>query len=238
MLRVGLTGGLASGKSTVAALFAAHGVYPLSADAIGREMMQPGQPVTAAILKHFASLPDAPQLLLPDGQLDRAALARFVFSTGRIDELNHIVHPPVIAEQERRMDEIFSCDPNAIVMVESALIFEADRAGTAPGLPQRFDQLVLVTIPDALKIERYVQRIAAGRVLHSAERAAIQQDAHRRIAAQIPDAEKSLRCHHVIDNSGPLTQTEAAVHRILQTLLQLSAKKSGTGKLQQGNAHA
>ena len=238
MLRVGLTGGLASGKSTVAALFAARGVHPISADAIGREMMQPGQPVTAAILAHFAALPNAPPLLLPDGQLDRAALARFVFSTGRIDQLNHIVHPPVIAEQERRMDEIFSRDPNAIVMVESALIFEADRAGTAPGLPERFDQLVLVTIPDSLKVERYVQRMSAGQARPSSEVAAMEADAHRRIAAQIPDAEKALRCHHVIDNSGSLAETELAVDRILQTWLQFSSEKDSSGKLPQRNVRA
>ena len=73
MLRVGLTGGLASGKSTVASLFARHGVNILNADQIGRELMQPGQPVYDAILSHFHAYPDAPQLTLADGQLDRSA---------------------------------------------------------------------------------------------------------------------------------------------------------------------
>ncbi|MGC9292301.1 MAG: dephospho-CoA kinase [Acidobacteriaceae bacterium] len=219
MLRVGLTGGLGSGKSTVAAMFAARGVHLLEADAIGRELMQPGHLVYDAILRHFSALPDAPDMLLADGQLDRAALARYVFSTGRIQELDRIVHPPVIAEQERRAQQIFAQDAGAIVMVESALIFEAERAGTGPGLRQRFDQMVLVTAPEAAKIARYVERVCQGRVLTPEERGAIEEDARRRLAAQIPDAEKAPFCDHVIDNSGPRGQTEAAVEGIYRTWL-------------------
>ena len=221
MLLVGLTGGLGSGKSTVAAMFVARGVHVLEADAIGRELMQPGLPVYAAILQHFSGT-EIPSLLQPDGHLDRAALARYVFSTGRIDELSHIVHPPVIAEQERRAQEIFTRDSKAIVMVESALIFEADRSGTGPGLRKRFDQLILVTAPDALKIARYVARIAQGRVLALQERITLEEDARRRLAAQIPDAEKIPFCDHVIDNAGPGEHTEAAVERIVQGWLALA----------------
>ena len=228
MLRIGLTGGLGSGKSAVAAMFAARGAHLLEADAIGRELMQPGQPVYAAILQYFAALPDAPALLRPDGQLNRAALAQYVFApqgegkTGRIDALSRIVHPPVIAEQERRAQEIFARDSNAIVMVESALIFEADRAGTAPGLSRRFDQLVLVAAPETLRIARTVDRVRRERErelrrgLNPAEISAIEEDTRRRIAAQIPDVEKIPRCDYVIDNSGPLEQTEAAVERIMR----------------------
>ena len=215
MLHVGLTGGLGSGKSTVAAMFAARGVHILEADAIGREMMQPGQPVYAAILQHF-SAPEIPSLTRADGQLDRSVLARYVFSTGRIDELSHIVHPPVIAEQERRAQQIFARDSEAIVMVESALIFEADRSGTGPGLRKRFDQLILVTVPEALKVARYVARLSQNRVLSVEERHAMEEDARRRLAAQISDTEKAPFCNYVIDNSGPCEQTEANVERIFQ----------------------
>lgn len=213
MLQVGLTGGLGSGKSTVAAMFAARGVHILEADAIGREMMQPGQPVYAAILQHFSGS-QIPHLLQPDGQLDRSTLANYVFSTGRIEELSHIVHPPVIAEQQRRAQEIFSRDPKAIVMVESALIFEADRSGSGPSLRKRFDQLILVTAPDQVKIARYVARVSQNRPLAPDERDAIEQDARRRLAAQIPDAEKIPLCDHVIDNSGTSDKTEADVEKI------------------------
>ena len=111
MLRVGLTGGLASGKSTVAGLFARRGVHILNADQIGRELMQPGQPVYDAILAHFRGYSRRAPLTLADGQLDRSALARYVLSTGKLDELSRIVHPPVVAEQERRTHVIFSAVP-------------------------------------------------------------------------------------------------------------------------------
>ena len=218
MLRVGLTGGLGSGKSTVASLFANRGVYVLEADQIGRELMQPGQSVYAAILSHFRQFPDAPALTLANGQLDRGALARYVFSTNRLEELNRIVHPAVIAEQERRMETIFCENPNAIAMVESALIFEADRAGTAPGLSRRFDALILVTAPESLRLARYVARASGGRLLSTEERIALEEDGRRRIGMQMPDAEKIPRCDFVIENSGPVKKTEAAVEDILRRL--------------------
>ncbi len=220
MLRVGLTGGLGSGKSTVAALFAARGAHILSADEIGRALMQPGKPVYKAILAYFSALPDAPKLVQPDGQLDRAALARYAFSTGRILDLSRIVHPAVVASQERKMQRIFARDKQAIVLVESALIFEADRVGTVPGLPHRFDEIVLVTAPEPLRIARYVERVCSERGLQreqdAAQIAALETDARLRIAAQIPDTEKIPLSHHIVDNSGPLQQTEAAVEHIVQ----------------------
>src|ERR1700755_2745792 len=118
MLRVGLTGGLGSGKSTAADLFAQHGAHVLESDAIGREMMQPGHAVYAAIVEHFG-----PSVLLPDGQLDRSALARVSFTEGRVEELNAIVHPAVIARQAEIAQQIFAEDLNAVVIVESALLF-------------------------------------------------------------------------------------------------------------------
>jgi len=220
MLRVGLTGGLGSGKSTVATLFAAHGAHILGSDEIGRALMQPGKPVYQAIVEHFSALPDAPALTLPDGQLDRAALARYAFSSGRILDLSRIVHPAVVAEQERKMQRIFARDKNAIVLVESALIFEADRMGTVPGLPLRFDQIVLVIAPEPVRIARYVERVRKERKMdgeRDAESiAALEADAKLRIAAQIPDTEKIPLSNHIVDNSGPLQQTESAVRHIVQ----------------------
>ncbi len=216
MLRVGLTGGLASGKSTVADLFARHGVHILNADLIGRELMQPGQPVYAAILSHFRQYPDVPPLTLADGQLDRSTLARYVLSTGRLDELSRIVHPAVVAEQERRMDTIFGNDPDAIVMVESALIFEADRARTAPGFSRRFDKLILVTAPEDVRLTRYLAR--TGKTLSAEQRIAVEEDGRKRMAAQMPDREKAPLCDFVIENSGPVEKLEADVQHILKKL--------------------
>ncbi|HTU50526.1 MAG TPA: dephospho-CoA kinase [Acidobacteriaceae bacterium] len=227
MLRVGLTGGLASGKSTVASLFARRGVHILNADQIGRELMQPGQPVYGAVLAHFRNYPDAPRLTLADGQLDRSALARYVLSTGKLDELSRIVHPPVVAEQERRMQFIFAADPDAIVMVESALIFEADRGKTAPGLSQRFDKLILVTAPEELRVARYTAR--GGKALSAEELAALEEDGRKRMAKQMTDQEKAPLCDFVIENSGSLEHLEAEVEIILKQLQQQNVRQRNEG---------
>lgn len=223
MLRVGLTGGLGSGKSTVAGMFAREGVQVLEADIIGRELMQPGQSVYRELLSHFRQYPDAPALVQPDGRIDRFALANYVFSTNRLGELNRIVHPAVIAEQERRMDLLFRNDPNAIAMVESALIFEADRAGTAPGLRNRFDKLILVTAPEAIRVQRYIARLSDGRDVTPKEQSALEADGRRRISMQIKDEEKAPFCDFVIENSEPIENTAKQVHQILRELQVLTA---------------
>jgi dephospho-CoA kinase len=225
MLRIGLTGGLGSGKSTVAQLFATCGAHILSADAIGRELMQPGQPVYAAILDRFGAEPGAPRLTHPDGQLDRAALARYVFAAGRLRELNQIVHPAVIAEQQRRIDAIAASEPNALVIVESALIFEADQEGSAPGWRDRFDRIILVTAPEPERIRRFLARAGEGRTLTAEETQALEQDARRRIAAQIADEAKRPHCDFVIDNSGAAADLRQQVESICSALHAEASKK-------------
>src|SRR5271163_2487116 len=111
MLRVGLTGGLGSGQSTAARLFAALGAHVLQSDAIGRELMEPGQPLYDGMIAHFG-----PGVVRPDGTLDRATLARIAFTEGRVEELNAIAHPLVIARQMALIEEIFQQEPRAVVM--------------------------------------------------------------------------------------------------------------------------
>lgn len=212
MLRVGLTGGLGSGKSTVAAIFREHGATVLEADAIARELMQPGGAAYLPIVEKFGS-----GVVRADGSLDRVRLAELAFSEGHLAELNRIVHPPTIAEQERRMREIFARDPKAVVLVESALIFEADAGGSAPGWRQRFDRIILVTLPDELKIERFLARVlppGAG----PENRAPLERDARARLAAQIPDSTKAPFCDYIIDNSGTLAATRGQVERVAREL--------------------
>jgi dephospho-CoA kinase len=223
MLRVGLTGGLGSGKSTVARMFARQGVQVLEADSIGRELMQPGEPVYRELLAHFNQYPDAPRLVLADGKIDRPTLAKYVFSTNRLEELNRIVHPAVVAEQERRMEAIFSKHPNAIAMVESALIFEADHAGTAPNLRRRFDKLILVTAPESTRLARYVARVGGGRTLSTEERTALEEDGRSRMAMQMKDEEKVPFCDFIIENSEPEHLVEAHVRRVLTELQKAAA---------------
>ena len=192
MLRVGLTGGLGSGKSAVAGIFQELGAAVISADQLGRQLMQPGEPVYAAIVETFGR-----GVVRGDGSLDRKALAELAFQHNQADKLNHIVHPAVIAAEEEWMQGVFAADRKRVAIVESALIFEVEKWGTAPGWAQRFDRLILVTVPDEMKIARFVSRMMANDGPES-RREALTQDAHARMAMQIPDQEKAapLRvCH-------------------------------------------
>ncbi len=206
MLRVGLTGGLGSGKTTVAGMFEQLGAAVIAADQLGRRLMQPGEAVYAAIVQTFG-----PAVVCDDGSLDRKALAVLAFQHNQADALNHIVHPAVIAAEEEWMRGVFAVDPKRVAIVESALIFEVEKWGTAPGWVQRFDKLILVTVPDEVKIARFVARMTAN--------PGAEADARARIAAQIPDKEKAARCDYVIDNTGPLEQTRTVVEKIYRELV-------------------
>jgi dephospho-CoA kinase len=237
MLRVGLTGGLGSGKSTAARLFAAHGAHVLQSDAIGRELMEPNQSVYAAIADHFGK-----SVVSPDGRLDRAALAKIAFADGRVDELNAIVHPAVIARQAELAEAIGASDPHAIVMVESALIFETKYGETKYGETKysetgrnisespaegnwhsRFDKIILVTAPEEVKIARFVARSAASTPLTEERRAELEAEARRRLAQQLSDERKSALCDYVLTNGGALQELEWQVDQ-LWPILQAAAQ--------------
>jgi dephospho-CoA kinase len=232
VLRVGLTGGLGSGKSTAARLFASYGAHILEADAIARALMQPGEPVYAAIVARFG-----PVVVLPDGLLDRAALARLAFADGgeqQLEALNAIIHPATIARQAALTEEIAARDPNAVVIVESALIFETKYSEPKPGSTQssskenwhsRFDKLVLVTAPEEIKVARFVDRIAAGHTLTAAERASLEDDAYRRLARQRTDEQKASLVDYVLVNDGPLKELEWQVEQLWPLLHQQAIAK-------------
>lgn len=202
------------------------GLHVLEADAIARELMQPGQPVYRAIAEYFG-----PTVVRADGTLDRARLAALSFGEGRLQELTRIVHPPVIAEQERRMAEIFARDPEAIVVIESALIFEAEASGTVPEWPRRFDRIILVSAPDEAKMRRFLARILPPDATPE-QRAAAESDARGRMAAQLPDSAKIPHCQYVIDNSGSLEDTRRQVDRVVADLrAAVAARHSSHGRV-------
>jgi dephospho-CoA kinase len=222
VLRVGLTGGLGSGKSTVAGLLGGFGAYLLEADAIARLLMQPGERVYAAIVERFGA-----GVVLPDGRLDRAALARIAFAKGdgkQLEDLNAIVHPATIGRQAELAEAIFVRDPHAVVVVESALIFETKygerKFGGKAGWRHRFDKLILVTAPEQMKVARFVDRMAAGQTLTEAERAELEAEAHRRLARQMPDEQKAELCDYVLVNNGPLKELEWQVEQLWPLLRQ------------------
>jgi dephospho-CoA kinase len=233
MLRVGLTGGLGSGKSTIGRMFAELGAAVIDADEVGRKLMQPGEAVYDRIVEHFGQ-----QVLRHDGSLDRRAIAELAFARGQAGELNRsqlnrIVHPATIAAQEEWMRGVFAADPNAVAIVESALVFEASgecskRPGdegsvpelaSIPGWKDRFDRIILVTAPDDLKIQRFVQR-------SSGDSATLAQDARKRLATQIPDARKIPLSDWVIDNSGDMASIQTEVAKIY-ALLKIAAGAKG-----------
>jgi dephospho-CoA kinase len=217
MLRVGLTGGLGSGKSTVAGFLRSLGAQVIEADNLGRILMEPGQQVYADIVRTFG-----PDVVAPDGRLDRAHLATLAFQGGRLNELNAIVHPAVIAAQRQWAESVFAKDPAAVAVIESALIFEVERDARARGESEtiladwkrRIDRIIVVTAPDEVKIARYAARVSPSH----AGRTIAQKDARVRLAHQIPDAEKARRADYVLDNTGDeaalRTQVEALWHRL------------------------
>ena len=199
MLRVGLTGGIASGKSTVARLLAAHGAQVLDADAVVRDLMQPGAPVYHEVVKHFGR-----DIVNQDGTINRKALANLVFPSGRVRELNAIVHPAVVRHQDDWMAEIEGGDPQAIAVVEAALILEAGAKG-------HFDKMIVVTCPIEKRVQRYAERFGI-----SAKDA--RAEVERRSRAQMPDQEKVKFADYVIDNSGTLTGLEKKVEEVFGEL--------------------
>ena len=213
MLRVGLTGSLGSGKSTVASMLRPLGAVVIEADALGRDLMEPGHEVFDQIVTQFG-----PQVLSADGRLNRSRLAEIAFNEGHLQDLNAIVHPAVIDLQRRLMNEAFARNPKAVAVIESALIFEVVRDARARGdndsvladWRRRIDRIIVITAPDDQKISRFVARLN----LPPEKQAAAEADARSRLAHQIPDAEKAAQADYVIDNSGDLASLEQQVNAL------------------------
>jgi dephospho-CoA kinase len=201
LLKLGLTGGIASGKSAVGEMFVKLGARLIQSDAVARDVMQPGGPVYAEVVRRFGR-----EILNADGSINRSRLAESAFGSEspRFKELNSIVHPSVISEENNWMTKIGERDPKAIAIVEAALILEAGAAG-------RFDHLIVVTCQPEQRIIRYAKRMGISE-------AAARAEVSRRMAAQISDEEKIKAADFVIDNSGALDATESQVQRIFATL--------------------
>ena len=223
MLRVGLTGGLSSGKSTVAAMLRTLGAEVVEADELGRALMEPGQPVFAEIVRVFG-----PEIVGSDGRMNRARLAEMAFQGGRLNELNAIVHPAVIAAEQNWTEQIFRRNPAAVAVIESALIFEVERDARTRGESEtvladwrrRMDRVIVVTAPDELKIARYAARICPT----GEGRAIAEADARLRLAHQIPDAVKAVRADYVLENAGDQAALRAQVEALWPRLLAESNK--------------
>ena len=202
MLKVGLTGGLACGKSTVGEMLQARDAHVLQADRLAQDLMKPGLPVYDAVVQHFG-----PEIVKPDGTIHRAKLAGIVFPD-RIEELNKIVHPAVIQRQEEWMNEIGRREPHAVTIVEAALIVEA-------GAGRQFQKLIVVTCSMEQKVARFAKRLGVSDANARAE-------VERRMAAQAPDELKVRNADFVIDNSGSIEQLGPQVDAVWAELKRLA----------------
>jgi len=191
ILAVGLTGGLASGKSTIARTFAALGATTIDADRVVAHLYRPGQAGHAALVREYG-----PEILRADGEIDRVKLADIAFATpAAAQRLNALIHPLVIDEERRMIDAV----DEGIVVVEATLLLEA-------GGRARYDKIVVVDVPAEVQVERAVAR------------GMTRDDAVRRIARQMPREERLRFADYVIDNSGDARSGEAAARRVFEAL--------------------
>ncbi len=192
MLRIGITGGMGTGKETVAGMFADRGALVIDADRIARDAVRPRRAAWRGIVRAFGR-----KILLPDGRIDRRALGDIVFRDRRKRRLlNAIVHPPVVREMRRRMARAARSGRHPVLVANVPLLFEA-------GLEGDFDRIVVVSCPRMEQVRRCRARDGLSRA-----------EVERRMRAQLPLAEKRRRADYVVDNGGTLENTERQVQKV------------------------
>ena len=199
---VGLSGGIGSGKTTVARMLEKLGAVIIDADAIVHELQAQGQPLVDEIAAAFG-----PEVLDAKGALDRVALGDIVFRDADARQrLGQLVHPRVGAEMLRRLAEAREANLPVIVL-DIPLLFEGRKAGAGAAAGMDFRTTILVWVPRRLQIERQIRRDGYGRA-----------EAKRRLSSQMPLDEKRALADHVIDNSGSLEETERQVQQLYASL--------------------
>ncbi len=196
MVIAGLTGGIASGKSTVSAFLEDAGAVIVDADKIARKVVQKGQPAWQEIVRAFGQ-----SILLPDGEINRIRLGDIIFNDpAQKQALNRIVHPEVISETATRLAEIENNQPCAVVILDVPLLIES-------GMDAGLSDIIVVYVPESVQIERLMERDALS-----------QAQAFARIRSQMPIEEKKKRATIVIDNSGSLENTRRISLTVYQHL--------------------
>jgi dephospho-CoA kinase len=196
MLRVGLTGSIGVGKSFVSGVLAELGSRVLDADETAREVVAPGSPALRDVVAAFGR-----EILQHDGTLDRSKLAALVFADAdRRATLNAILHPYIIAQQDRRLREWERLDPEGIAVVDAALMIESDGY-------KRFDKLIVVHCRDDVQLQRVMARNKLSR-----------DDAEKRIAAQMPQEEKKKFADYLIDTSEGFEASRKRTEEVYQEL--------------------
>jgi dephospho-CoA kinase len=196
----GLTGGIASGKSTVARFLEALGAKVIDADRVGHELLQSSNPIHHKVVAHFGQ-----EILEPGGEIDRGRLGSIVFTDPqKLSDLNSILHPSLIARVEELTEELRSRHPRAVILVDAALIYEA-------GIADCFAKILVAWCRPEQQIERLMAKTGLSR-----------EDALRRRASQIPPEEKRRRADYVIDCSGSLEETRAQVEALYPEIKRLA----------------
>ena len=215
MLLVGLTGGVATGKSTVARMFQQCGAAIIDADALARDVVQPGKPAWRDIIGRYGT-----RVLRPDRTLNRHALAEVVFGHRReLAALNAIVHPRVAKEQRRLVREIARKDPEALVVYDVPLLFEA-------GVDARVDRILVVTADRPTQIKRLQQRNGLTRA-----------EALRRIRSQTPLSEKCKRADDILDGTLARARLQRLVKRLYSELIELAKERKKRAKTRETSNH-
>jgi dephospho-CoA kinase len=210
---IGLTGGIGTGKSTVARMLAELGAVVIDSDAIVHELQAPGTPLLAAIVDAFGR-----EVLRPDGALDRAALGARVFADPAArTRLNELVHPAVGRESLRRLEAARAAGA-ALVVLDIPLLFETRVRGTASRANLGAETVVVVYAPRELQITRQLERNGYDRA-----------EAERRVDAQMSIEEKRALADHVIDNSGSLESTRRQVRGLYERLVGLAPAAGASG---------
>lgn len=200
MLLIGLTGGLATGKSTVARLFRDCGAVVLDADILARQVVEPGKPAWRDIARTFGTT-----ILCPDRTLNRAALARIVFRhPAKLRTLNAFVHPRVARAQARLTREIVRKDPHAVIIYDAPLLIEAGAHG-------RMNRLIVITADRETQLARLMKRNGLTRA-----------EALRRIRAQMPLPQKVKLADHILDGTLPHPQLRTRVRLLYEELRNLA----------------
>jgi dephospho-CoA kinase len=203
MLNVGLTGGIACGKSTVAGMFRQRGALLIDFDELAHAVQEPDRPAWREIVRRFG-----PEILKADRTIDRRKLGEIVFADReKLDLLNRLVHPAVFEEWQRRIGEIRGAQPDAVVLSDVPLLIEA-------GLQPLFDLVLLVYAPPEEQLRRLMLRSGLSR-----------EEALQRLASQLPIGEKIPRADIVIPNGGSLEATREAVERAWPELLRREAEQ-------------
>ena len=201
MLKVGLTGGIACGKSFVGEALAAYGCLLIHADELGHAVLAPGGEAYAGVLGEFGKA-----VVTPDGKIDRRALAGFVFGDPeRLAKLNAIVHPPVLAREDALIGEFAAAHPQGIAVVEAAILIET-------GSYTRFDKLILVTCSEGQQVERAMRREGA-----------VESDIRARISRQMPLEGKRKYADFVIDTSGDKEDTLRQTRSVYDALRRIQS---------------